>query len=347
MTDRRIAVLGTGALGSPIGGLLTRAGHDVILVDQWPAHVEAMRSNGLRITIGLRDDPAERFSVPVRAYHVSELASLRPRLDVVFLTCKSYDSRWMAQLIEPYLAPDGVVVCVQNSLNDEWVAPIVGVDRDLAAVLTAGGGELLGPGDTWRDHLRNQYVLGELDGRVTPRVTEIAGILGAAATVTWSSNIWGLKWTKMVRTSMAAPLAGMTGRRSRELFADPDCRRVGAGLGLEVIRVALALGIALEPIVPDLTTEELIAAPEALLGKGQSAIVPGQEARNFISQDLAKGRRTEIDYINGLIAAKGREVGVSTPLSERAVEIIHRLEGGEGLPELANVQLMDDLPTHA
>ena len=342
MDGPRIAVLGTGALGSPIGGLLTRSGHDVILVDQWSAHVDAMRADGLRITIGLLEDPAEQFTVPVRAHHVSELASLRPRLDIVFLTCKSYDSRWMVQLIEPYLAPDGVVVSVQNSLNDEWVAPIVGTERDIACVLTAGGGELLAPGDTWRDHVTNRYVIGELDRPVTPRLEAIAAILGAAATVSLSTNIWGLKWTKMIRTCMAAPLAGMTGLRSRELFADVDCRRAGAALGLEVIRVALALGIELEPIVADLTVEELIATPEALLGKGQPAIVPGREAPNFISQDLAKGRRTEIDYINGLVAAKGRDVGIATPVSDRAVDIVHRLERGELSPKLANVGLLAD-----
>jgi 2-dehydropantoate 2-reductase len=341
-----IAVLGTGALGSPIGALLTRHGHDVILIDQWPAHVEAMKAKGLRVTVGPLDHPVERFTVAVRAYHVHELAALRPRLDIVFLTCKSYDSQWMTQLIAPYLAEDGVVISVQNSLNDEWIAPIVGRERDVACVLTAGGGQLIGPGDTWRDHVRNAYVVGELDGRMTPRLRQIADVLGAAAEVTQSPRIWGAKWTKLVKTAMAAPIAGMTARRSRELFGDPDCRRVGAALGVETIRVALALGIEMEPIVPDLTTEELIAAPDLLLGKGQPALVPGKEAPNFISQDLAKGRRTEIDYINGLVCRKGASAGVPTPLNELAVDVIHRLERADMRPDLGNVKLLADSLDH-
>jgi len=319
---------------------MTRRGHDVILIDQWPEHVEAMKTKGLRITIGLRDDPTEQFVVPVRAHHLYEIASIRPRLDIVFLTCKSYDSRWMVQLIEPYLAADGVVVSVQNSLNDEWIAPIVGPGRDLACVLTAGGGQLLAPGDTWRDHIRNAYVLGELDGRMTSRLERVGQVLGAAATVSSSTNIWGAKWTKLVKTCMAAPIAGMTGKRSRELFGDPDCRQIAAALGVEAIRVGLALGIAMEPIVPDLTTEELIAAPDFLLGKGQPALVPGKEAPNFISQDLSKGRRTEIDFINGLVCRKGAEVGVPTPVNALAVDVIHRHERGELEPGPSNVKLM-------
>lgn len=336
-----IAILGSGALGSPIGALLTRAGHDVTIIDQWAAHVDAMKEHGLRVTIGLRDAPDAQFVQPVRALHLYEAAALRPRFDIVFLACKSYDSRWLAQFIEPYLAPDGVVACVQNSLNDEWVAPIVGASRDIACVLTAGGGQLLAPGDTWRDHLRNSYALGELDGQITPRLKAVAEILGSAATITLTENIWGAKWTKLVKTSMAAPLAGATGKRSRELFLDPDCRRIGGQLGVEAIRVALALGIEMEPIVPDLTTDELIAAPDALLGKGQKALVPGKEAPNFISQDLSRGRRTEIDFINGLVCSKGREVGVPTPVNDAAVELIHRLEAGELRPDLANLRFLD------
>src|SRR5262245_51683995 len=110
MSSASIAVLGTGALGSPIGGLLTRAGHDIVLIDQWVAHVDARKAKGLRITVGLLDNPAERFVVPVRAYHPYEAAALRPRFDVVFITCKSYDTQWLTQYIKPYMKDDGVIV---------------------------------------------------------------------------------------------------------------------------------------------------------------------------------------------------------------------------------------------
>jgi 2-dehydropantoate 2-reductase len=126
---RSIAVLAPGGIGAPIGGLLTRAGHDVVLIDQWTEHVEAMRSAGLRIEIGTRQAPEGELVVPVRAYHLYELASVRPSFDVVFLSAKSYDTAWLVELIRPYLAPDGVLVAVQNSLNEEWIAPVLGAER--------------------------------------------------------------------------------------------------------------------------------------------------------------------------------------------------------------------------
>ena len=90
----RIAVLGAGAIGSSVGADFTEAGEDVWLVDQWPAHVEAMRSTGLRVVM-----PDHDLQVKVRSLHLSELASERPSFDIVFLATKSYDTAWMTQLI--------------------------------------------------------------------------------------------------------------------------------------------------------------------------------------------------------------------------------------------------------
>jgi len=113
---KKIAVLGTGAIGSSVGSDLTRAGEDVWLIDQWPAHVEAMKSKGLHIQMVDGD-----LHVQVRALHLCEVCSLKHKFDVVFLTCKSPDSIWLTQFIKPYLASDGVLVSLQNSLNDEWL----------------------------------------------------------------------------------------------------------------------------------------------------------------------------------------------------------------------------------
>ena len=96
--DKKIAVLGTGANGSCVAADLTNAGFDVVLVDQWPAHVEAMRANGLHVTLRQGEIHAK-----VRAHHLCELASLRQAFDVVFLVTKAYDTRWHAELIKPYL----------------------------------------------------------------------------------------------------------------------------------------------------------------------------------------------------------------------------------------------------
>ncbi|MDA0769013.1 MAG: hypothetical protein O2821_02175 [Chloroflexi bacterium] len=137
--------MGTGGTGSTIGGLLTKAGHDVTIIDQWPDHVNTMKNVGLHMSTREED-----FTVRVHALHLHEVCNITEQFDIVFLACKSYDSLWMTQLIEPYLKSDGVLISAQNSINDEWVAPIVGQTREIGCVITMSS-EVFEPGHLKRN----------------------------------------------------------------------------------------------------------------------------------------------------------------------------------------------------
>lgn len=128
--DQKIAVLATGANGSCISADLTRAGLDVAMIDQWAAHIEAMRANGL--TIATDDD---EYNVAVTAYHLSDVCTLNETFDVVLLTSKAYDSRWLSEFIKPHLADDGLLVAVQNCMTAEMIAGIVGPGRTVGCVV--------------------------------------------------------------------------------------------------------------------------------------------------------------------------------------------------------------------
>jgi 2-dehydropantoate 2-reductase len=128
--SKKIAVLGTGANGSCAAADLTHAGHDVILIDQWPAHVEAMRAEGLRIQM-----PEEERHVSVRAYHLCDVCTLNETFDVVFLMTKAYDTRWSAEFIKPYLKEDGLLIGIQNAMTAEIIADAVGGNRTLGCVI--------------------------------------------------------------------------------------------------------------------------------------------------------------------------------------------------------------------
>src|SRR5207237_9430444 len=121
MMEKKIAVLGTGANGSGVAADRTNAGLDVVLIDQWPAHIEAMRANGLHVALR-----QEEIHAKVRAYHLCELASMHQVFDIVFLVTKAYDTRWHAELIKPYLKPDGFLIGLQNGLSAEIIADQVG-----------------------------------------------------------------------------------------------------------------------------------------------------------------------------------------------------------------------------
>jgi 2-dehydropantoate 2-reductase len=341
----RIAVLGAGGIGGPMGGLLTRAGHDVVLVDQWTPHVAAMRTDGLHVTVGERDDPEDEFTVPVRAYDLHEVCTFREPFDIVFLACKSYDTRWLAQLIEPHVAANGLVVCVQNSLNNEWIAPIVGPNRGLGCVLLAGG-ELLEPGRVWKNRPmgRAMYAVGELSGARTPRLDEVAAILGDAGKTEAVTNFWGLQWSKLVLTTFSAALSAMVGPATRtwHIIGNPLYRSLAARLYREGGLVGRTLGYAPVPlygITPEVAvdaTDEFFA--RLIEGNSEGA---SRGATNMVQQDLAKGRPTEVvGYFNGLVVRKGRQAGIPTPANAAVTQLFVRLERGELKQEMANLELL-------
>src|SRR5262249_23510249 len=125
MSRKKIAIMGTGAVGGYAGAHMVQAGEDVTFIDPLPAHVEHMRKHGLRVTHA-REVP--EFTVPVRALHVTDaqqLAKEKP-IDIAFVCMKSYDTAWATMLIRQYLAPDGYVVSLQNCMNEETIAGVVG-----------------------------------------------------------------------------------------------------------------------------------------------------------------------------------------------------------------------------
>ena len=155
-----MAVLGAGAIGSSVGADLTKAGYDVTVIDQWPAQVEAMKASGLHIQMKDGD-----FNVPVRAFHLCDLASANLEFDIVFLAVKSNDTRWLAEFIKPYLKEDGVLVGVLNGMNDDSIASIVGRDRTVGCVVELPA-EIFTPGLIQRNttHKGTWFAVGELDG---------------------------------------------------------------------------------------------------------------------------------------------------------------------------------------
>src|ERR1043165_7439675 len=148
MSQPEIAVLGTGANGSCIAANLVDAGRDVTLIDQWPEHVAAMRANGLRITMA---NPADgELHVPVRAFHLCDIATFTEPFDVVLLAMKAYDTRWACELIKPYLAPGGTLIGMQNCMVADQIADVVGLDRTVGCVIELSS-EMFTPGTVRRN----------------------------------------------------------------------------------------------------------------------------------------------------------------------------------------------------
>jgi 2-dehydropantoate 2-reductase len=339
--SKQIAVLSTGAIGSSIGADLTLAGYDVSLIDQWPAHVEAMKANGLRVTM-----PESELHTPVKAYHLCELSSLNCEFDVVLLAAKSNDTRWLTEFIKPYLKADGMIVGVQNGMNNAAIIDIIGRPRVMGCVVELSA-EVFTPGLVQRntDQQHTWFGLGEIDSGVTPRLTELEKLMKHSGKITVTDNIEGAKWTKLVNSSMILAPFGMLGLQSWQAVEIPEVCNLCAKLASETMRVGAAHGYKLEAIF-GLSPEEFLGPEEKIIDKllytilGHLGKQGSRSARGVVLQDFLKGRRTETEFLNGHIARKGREAGIPTPANDAVVELCRRIERGELKPGASNVDIV-------
>ncbi len=334
----RIGIVGAGAIGSVVGGMLTRAGHDVTLIDQWPEHVEAMKTRGLRLS-----GTCGEHTIRVKALHLHEAQRLEEPFDAAFVAVKSYDTEWATALALAYLRrPDGVVVDFQNGINDERVAAVAGRERTLGCVITIGAG-LYEPGHATRtDSGTVGFKIGELDGRDTPRARELVRVMNDVAGAKLTANLFGERWSKLAVNCMANPLAGLSGLGSAEVRSAPVTRRIAIRIAAEVIRVGRACGHEVEPIY-GIAAQRVVDAAE---GRGLVEVETEMAAsvkflaggRPSMLQDVMRRRRTEIDYLNGYVVAEGRRVGVKTPVNEAVVDLYHRHGVGTLTPDPKNLE---------
>jgi 2-dehydropantoate 2-reductase len=336
---KRIAVVGAGAIGGYTGGHLAHNGFDVTLLDPWPEHIEAIRRDGLALEGMTRE---EFVCARPRALHLTEAQLLvkEQPIDIAMVAVKSYDTEWATRLIAQYLAPDGYVVSLQNCMNEETIARVVGWDRTVGAIPALLGAELCAPGRVRRTAARGAspyevYRVGEVHGRITRRIEDLAAIIATIDSVKATTNLWGERWSKLCVNGMANGVAAATGMSGNEMNRDEKIRRLSIRLAGEGVRVGQALGYQLEHIrmhEPE-TLARAMEGDRAALDEIETQILASvnsntrsELARPSMGQDMYKGRRTEIDFINGVIAAKGAEVGVPAPTHLKLIAAVKEVE---------------------
>jgi 2-dehydropantoate 2-reductase len=329
----RFGIVGAGAIGCVVGGLLTKAGRDVTLIDQWPEHVESMKRVGLRLS-----GTCGEHLVPVKALHIHEAQSVSQPFDAVFIAVKSYDTEWATHLGLTYLRPStGMVVDFQNGINDERVAAIAGADRTLGCVITISAG-LYEAGHAIRsDTGALGFKIGEQDGRDTPRARELVEVMNAVAPTQLTQNLWGERWSKLAVNCMVNPVCGLSGLSSMEARTQPEVQLISIQLGAEVIQVGRACGYEVEPIY-GIAAQRFV---DAAAGRGVEATQADMAAsgrsrsggRPSMLQDVMRGRRTEIDHLNGYVARRGSQVGVKTPFNDAIVELVNSFAVGTLRPD--------------
>ena len=336
---KKIAVLGTGANGSCVAADLTNAGLDVVLIDQWPAHVEAMRDKGLRIALRQGEVHAR-----VRACHLCDLASMNQTFDVVFLVVKAYDTRWHAELIKPYLKEDGFLIGLQNGMTAEIIADVAGPSRTLGCVVELSSYCFV-PGEVKRNTApdRTWFGIGSFHPETAGKEAEIEPILRHAGKVDVVDDILAAKFMKLVVNCMTLGTMAMIGGDLAE-EQPSGMSDLMMRLGEEALAVGASVG---HPVVPifGLTKEQIESSNrllQTLIDKVNHDIGPGRGA-NTTLQDHLKGRLSEVDVINGLVVEEGRKRGIATPANAAMVEVTRRIHAGELKPSLENLETAVEL----
>jgi 2-dehydropantoate 2-reductase len=339
-----VLFVGAGAIGSYLGAFLSRAGHDVTLIDPWAEHVEAIRQRGLAVS-----GPHEPFEARPAVCHLHEAARLPRDFAVAFVAVKAYDTAWAAQLALRHLAPDGFVVAAENCWPDPVVASVVGAGRAVGLVMSKIGVAIWKPGRVERGVERGQnqghdvFRVGEHDGRITRRARALAEMLAVIDGAQVTDNLWGERWAKLCANAMGNPVQAMSGLGSLDVAASEVGRAITIHLAAESARVGLALGFRV-PKFNGAAAEQWADAGTRQTWEALDAILTPRSTnrpnwRASMAQDVAKGRPTEIDDMNGHVVARGRESGVSTPVSRAVVDMIHDVEAGRRQPAPPNIAL--------
>jgi 2-dehydropantoate 2-reductase len=332
----RFTVFGAGAIGGTVGAHMVRGGESVLFVDKDVDHVRAMQTRGLTIR-GF----AETFTVQVQATTPDALP--QDPLETVLLACKAPATEQAVNSFAARLAPDGCVVSLQNGLNELIISQLVGQSRTVGAFVNFSA-DYLEPGLI---HFagRGTFVIGELDGSITPRLHMLQAALGHWGNVQTTDNIWGYLWGKQAYGAMLFATA-----LTNDSMADAidQHRQVSVSLAREVLAVATALGVTplgfdgFEPESVNATDPEVV---NASLDRLIAVRHTDEKTHSGVWRDLAvRKRRTEVDAHFVPIVERAAELGLAVPLLRRMIQMIHDIEegrrefSGANLDELAAVR---------
>ena len=340
----RVAIVGAGAIGGTVGAYLARAGHDVTFVDVVAEHVEAIRRDGLRI-----EGPIDAFTVRAPAFLPSEVPG---RFETVFLCVKAQATEAAARGLLPFLADDGVVVSMQNGLNELVIAEVAGAQRTMGCFVNFGA-DYIAPGVIhYGGH--GAVVLGELDGAETARLAALhAALLDFEPDAIVSRNIWGFLWSKLAVGAMIFATA-LTDDGIADCYAMPGYRPLFAAIAREVLAVAQARGVRPEPFDGFDPGAFLPGVEVGVTERSLDGMVAfnrrSAKTHSGVWRDLAvRIRRTEGEAQLGPIVEQAAALGVvspsgvAAPLVTRVLAMIREVEEGVRERSLANLAELDAL----
>ncbi len=331
----RTAIYGAGSLGTILGAYITKNGGKVELINRNKAHVEALQQKGAQV-VG-----TVNFTQPVVAYLPEQMEGT---YDIIFLMTKQQQNVEVVTRLKDFLAEDGVIVTLQNGIPELQIGEIVGDGRTLgctvawgATMKEAGVCELTSQPDSLT------FSLGSLTKERNGHFEDVKALLEMMGEVEVDENFVGTRWSKLLINASFSGMSAVLGCTFGEAAKAKPSRRIVQALIKECIDVCAVGGIRIEP-VQGKDIVKLLDYKGCLKKAISFFIIPIAIRKHALLkasmlQDIEKGKLTEVDAINGVVSAYGRKVGCPTPMNDKVVEIIHRIEKGELKPSFDNLSL--------
>ena len=330
----RVAIYGAGSLGTILGAFISKAGVPIELINRNKAHVEALNTNGARVVGTMQ------FVQPVVAYRPDEMSGV---YDIIFLMTKQQNNAEVVPMLNEYLASDGVLVTFQNGLPEMQIATILGEERVLGCTV-AWGATLQEPGvcELTSEPDALSFSLGAISDKRSKHFSKVKELLELMGKVDVEENFIGTRWSKLLINAAFSGMSAVLGCTFGEVAAPRESRRLVQALIKECIDVCRVGGIRIEPVQgKDIVM--LLDYSNSFKRAISFLIIPiairkHAKLKASMLQDLEKGKLTEVDAINGAVSQYGRKVGFPTPVNDRVVDIIHRIERGELKPSFDNLK---------
>lgn len=330
---KRIAIVGTGSLGTILGAYLSKAGLDVELIDANQAHVDALNEKGAQV-IGKTE-----MLVPVVSRLPQDMTGI---YDLIILGTKQTHNEVVFKQINQVINDDSYICTIQNGIPEIPVAREFGAERTLGAPV-GWGATWVGPGvsELTSDVPEMFFTLGTFDGTESPALIEVKEVLEKMTTVEISDNLMGLRWAKLLINATFSGLSTVMGGIFGDILEDERALRIAARIGKETIQVCEASGIKMEPshgmdLAKKCWYEE---DEEESFETYQAFFSAHRKLKASMLQDIEKGLRTEIDAINGVVCDEGRRFNVPTPTNDLVREIIKKIENKEMTASFDNIDL--------
>jgi 2-dehydropantoate 2-reductase len=332
MLNGPILIVGCGAVGGYLAAHLQALGEDILLLEPWAANREAIATHGLRVEEpdGTRTARAPGHAAP------AELAGRT--LGLVVLCTKLFEATPLVAALEAKAQHRGPYLATLNGLADARIGAMVGPERVMGCIVTGFFGELVAPGVVRRHRRRDPggpnpvFRIGEVAGPPSERVRAVAALLGRIDATEVVADLPRARWTKLVFNAMTSPLGAVHARPTRDLFRDPALRAEMLELGLEVVRVATLVVTEIEDVCGapgalwhaaaqgDITARAALDRALARYGEGISPT-----ARSGMAQDLARGRPTEVDLLNGAVVEEAEARGLTAPANRAVIARLRSL----------------------